>query len=302
MKLNSTPPLHFGITPEDIKHCQLQQAQKKDEWHFELKINQKAKLTEPIIIRGTSGNEQLIHLNIEVGQNAKVDLIEHWEGVHASKININMTLKAATHAHVRYIALQSDEETKEWQEKRQTHAEEGAKIDLFLFHFGAKAITSQTEQNAQGRNAQIETWITSRRRNSQTMKLNYQHRFHDREGGGQAHLQGVALDEGQLEMKGNIWIGRQGGGTDTHLEEKALNLSLKAQVNAMPGLEVDTNDVKAGHSAAVHNLNPEQLIYLQTRGLDAQESRRLMMEGFLKNGLREIKDLPAVYEKIHQLI
>lgn len=302
MTQNNKSPLHFGITPADTKHCQLQQTQKKDEWHYHLKINDGAKLTESIIIRGTSANQHPIHLSIEVGQNTQVDLIEHWEGVSKSKVDLNMTLKAGSHAKVRYIALQSDEETENWQEKRQTHAEEGAKIDLFLFHFGAQSITSQTEQNAQGRHAQIETWITSRRRKSQTMKLNYQHRFHNREGGGKAHLQGVALDEGQLEMKGNIWIGQKGGGTDTHLQEKALNLSPKATVNALPGLEANTNDVKAGHSAAVHNLNPEQLIYLQTRGLDAEESRRLMMEGFLKNGLRALKDLPAVYDKIHQLI
>ena len=173
---------------------------------------------------------------------------------------------------------------------------------LFLFHFGGQSVLSQTEQNAEGQNAHVETWITARRQEKQILKLNYQHRFHEPNGSGRAHLQGVALDEGRLEMKGNIVIGPKGNGTDTHLEIKALNLSPKAQVNALPGLEVDTNEVKAGHSAAVHHLNPEQLIYAESRGLSVDEAKRLMIEGFLKKGLRELKDLPEVYEKILKLI
>ncbi len=269
---------------------------------YYLKIGKDARISEPITIEGTGRNGSKIELRIEMGAGARADLIERWEGVGTAKIDFALDLKAEPHSQVRYVALQSEGRIEQWREHRQTHAAEGAQVRLFLFHFGAQSVISQTEQNAQGRAAHIETWITSRRRERQTMLLSYQHRFHERNGSGKAHLQGVALNESRLEMNGKIAIGANGGGTDTHLEVKALNLSPKAEVKALPGLEVDTNDVKAGHSAAVQHLNPEQWIYAQSRGLSAEEAKRLMIEGFLKKGLQELKDLPEPYEKIKGLI
>lgn len=295
-------PFHFGLPPHDTSRIQVQHKFEDQTHQYCLSINDHTKLAQPIFLRGISNEPIKVELRIEVGRECELDFIEHWEGVKAPQVELKLIIHAKSYSHVRYIALQSEAGIDQWQEERQTHAEESTEIELFVFHFGAKSVLSQMEQNAQGRQAHIETWITSRRQDHQTLKLNYQHRFHDRDGAGRAHLQGVALDEGKLEMKGNIWIGPKGNGTDTHLEEKALNLSSKAQVQALPGLEVNTNDVKAGHSAAVHNLNPEQLIYTQSRGLSESEAKRLMIEGFLKKSLKEIKDLPSVYNKVQQLI
>lgn len=295
-------PLHFGLSPQDAEHVQIQHKFKGGTHQYHLNVSDQARLTQPLLLQGTASESVKIELTIQVGQNASADFIEQWEGVKVPTIDFKLNLKAEAHSQLRYIALQSQEEIEHWQEERHTQAQERARIELFIFHFGAHSILSQVEQNAEGRQAHLETWITCRRQDKQSMKLNYQHGFHKPNGSGRAHLQGVALDESQLEMNGNIVIGPHGSGTDTHLEVKALNLSPKAQVNALPGLEVDTNDVKAGHSAAVHNLNPEQLIYTQSRGLSEKEAKRLMIEGFLKKGLKGLKDLPSVYEKVQQLI
>ena len=46
-------------------------------------------------------------------------------------------------------------------------------------------------------------------------------------------------------------------------------------------MEINTFDVKASHAVTISEPDPEQLLYLQSRGLSPKISRRLVIEGFL---------------------
>ena len=48
-----------------------------------------------------------------------------------------------------------------------------------------------------------------------------------------------------------------------------------------PGLEIQANDVRCTHAAAVAQVDPEQLFYLRSHGLPEPEAKRLVIEGFL---------------------
>ena len=64
----------------------------------------------------------------------------------------------------------------------------------------------------------------------------------------------------------------------------------------MPNLEIETGKIEgAGHASASGRFDDEQLFYLQSRGLDEQTSRRLVVRGFLneviqKIGVQDIQD------------
>ncbi|PZS11241.1 MAG: Fe-S cluster assembly protein SufD, partial [Solirubrobacterales bacterium] len=46
-------------------------------------------------------------------------------------------------------------------------------------------------------------------------------------------------------------------------------------------LEIQANDVRCTHAAAIAQVDPEQLFYLRSRGLRVQDAKRLVIEGFL---------------------
>ena len=72
-------------------------------------------------------------------------------------------------------------------------------------------------------------------------------------------------------------------GSTGALSYKALLLSEQARAKPIPRLEVLTKEVaSASHSASVGSLDPQQLFYLQSRGLSREEAERLMVEGFLQ--------------------
>ncbi len=112
-------------------------------------------------------------------------------------------------------------------------------------------------------------------------KLSAKNVFLGRDGGGEILMKGVSEGKAQLKANGMIEIGLQGGGTDTYLTQQVLMLDPTSKIDAVPGLEIHTNDVKASHSATVARLTPEDLFTFAARGIPEKEARRMFVEGFL---------------------
>jgi Fe-S cluster assembly protein SufD len=59
-------------------------------------------------------------------------------------------------------------------------------------------------------------------------------------------------------------------------------LTPDAHADAIPGLEIEANDVRCTHAAAVAQIDREQLYYLRAHGIADDPARRLIIEGFLE--------------------
>ena len=69
-----------------------------------------------------------------------------------------------------------------------------------------------------------------------------------------------------------------------------LLLSDRARADAIPELEVLSDEVTANHGAASAPVDKEQMHYLQSRGLSSEQSEALIVEGFLVNTFSSIKN------------
>lgn len=126
--------------------------------------------------------------------------------------------------------------------------------------------------------------------NSDTQKLSARNIFDGKDGGGEITLKGVAQDTARVECIGCIDIGLGGSGTDTYLTEDILMLDATATVDALPGLEIKTNDVQASHSATVSKVTPEDVFYFASRGIDEETARQMYVQGFLGDSTKKIVD------------
>lgn len=70
--------------------------------------------------------------------------------------------------------------------------------------------------------------------------------------------------------------------TDAFQESRNLLLSKTAHADAIPGLEIEADDVRCTHAAAVAQIDADQLHYLNAHGLPDREAKRLVIEGFLE--------------------
>ena len=81
--------------------------------------------------------------------------------------------------------------------------------------------------------------------------------------------------------------------TDAFQESRNLLLSTEAHADAIPGLEIDADDVRCTHAAAIAQIDSEQLFYLTSRGLDPAEAKCLIIEGFLESLVERLAEGPV---------
>ncbi len=95
-------------------------------------------------------------------------------------------------------------------------------------------------------------------------------------------FRGVLSESATSVWRGMIRVDRDAQHTDAFQESRNLLLSDKAHADSIPGLEIEADDVRCTHAAAIAQVDAEQLFYLQSRGLDEANSKRLVIDGFLQ--------------------
>jgi Fe-S cluster assembly protein SufD len=82
--------------------------------------------------------------------------------------------------------------------------------------------------------------------------------------------------------RGMIHVADGAQKTDAFQESRNLLLSKRAHADAIPGLEIEADDVRCTHAATVAQIDKEQLFYLQSHGLGLPDAKRLVIEGFMQ--------------------
>jgi Fe-S cluster assembly protein SufD len=94
-------------------------------------------------------------------------------------------------------------------------------------------------------------------------------------------FRGVLQGRSSAVWKGNIIVDPGAQKTDAFQESRNLLLSKRAHADAIPGLEIQANDVRCTHAAAIAQVDPDQIFYLRSHGLPEPDAKRLVIEGFL---------------------
>jgi len=97
---------------------------------------------------------------------------------------------------------------------------------------------------------------------------------------------------------GDVLIRADAEGTDTYELNRNLVLTSGARADSVPNLEIETGEILgAGHASATGRFDDEQLFYLQSRGIEEESARRLVVRGFFHEILMKI-DIPEVRERL----
>jgi Fe-S cluster assembly protein SufD len=102
--------------------------------------------------------------------------------------------------------------------------------------------------------------------------------------------------KGALQGQGahTVWIGdvlirKVAEGIETYESNRNLVLTDGCQADSVPNLEIETGEIEgAGHASTIGRFDDQQLFYLQSRGIDADEARRLVVHGFFADIVRKI--------------
>ena len=114
-------------------------------------------------------------------------------------------------------------------------------------------------------------------------------------------IKSVLEDSAKAAYQGKIFVNSDAQKTDGYQLSKAILLNKESEFNAKPELEIYADDVKCSHGSASGSLNEDSIFYLMSRGLNYQQSRELLINGFLLDVVEKITD-PEIKNLIKNLI
>jgi Fe-S cluster assembly protein SufD len=112
---------------------------------------------------------------------------------------------------------------------------------------------------------------------------------------------GIVQDQGRAVFDGRVFIERGADGTNASQLNRNLLLSDLAEVDAKPNLEIYADDVKATHGATIGRLSDEEMFYLQSRGIDKAQAKKILCQGFIEDVVYKIKS-EVIRELVAQIL
>jgi len=110
-------------------------------------------------------------------------------------------------------------------------------------------------------------------------------------------FKGVLYGKGRAVFDGRILVDKQAQHSDAQLTNDNLMLTRNAEVDTKPQLEIYADDVKCSHGTTVGQLDPQQVFYLRSRGIDETAARKMLCLGFAAEVLDSI-EVPVLREAV----
>ena len=169
--------------------------------------------------------------------------------------------------------------------------ETNAQADVFYFSPSGQKVKQQIRLIFQGNGSrgQISGLITNHHDDVVQTNLTVLHQ-------GQATtcdvlVRGILYDRALVKFTGLLRVEPGAKQTNTYLRTDFLLMSSEARAVAIPSLEIMEHELeRGGHAATISKIDEEQLFYLQSRGIERAEGKKLLIQGFLQTVLGRIKD------------
>ncbi len=146
--------------------------------------------------------------------------------------------------------------------------------------FGAGVSRTRTLNQLSGGRAKANAYQLFFGRGSQFMDMETHSHHMTADTSGEMTCRGALDGTASMVYRGRIHIERAAPNTISHQSGSALLLSPDSAANIIPSLQVDNDQVEAGHGASVGALDEAEVNYLRSRGLDEQDARLLILRGY----------------------
>jgi Fe-S cluster assembly protein SufB len=102
----------------------------------------------------------------------------------------------------------------------------------------------------------------------------------------------ISKGGGRTSYRGLLKVYKGAEGSRSSVVCDALLMDPQSRSDTYPTIEIDENNVTVGHEASVSKVGEEQLFYLMSRGLSADEAATMVVSGFIEP---LVKELPMEY-------
>ena len=235
-------------------------------------------------------------------QGSKVTLLtEGYGGQVSGTVSDLIEAHVQDNAFVQYSNVQNYSDDTVVLSNKKAICNKDARISWILGYFGGRAERSRLESTFVGDGASAEDIEVVFGNGYQRYDLVADLSHVAGNTKGRILCNSVLKDNARSVFKGMIRIGKEAKNANAYLAGHAILLSPNAKSDAIPGLEILTNEVKATHSASVQQIDDEQVFYMMSRGIPEEEARKFIVLGFLEPAISRIES-EELRDTIHSLL
>ena len=168
--------------------------------------------------------------------------------------------------------------------------EHNSLAETFIFSIGSKFIKNEVNCNLndQYSSAFINGIINLKDDQHHEIKTNINHLAENTKS--YQLIKSVLNNNSKGVYQGKIFVNSKAQKTNGYQLSQALLLNESTEFDAKPELEIYADDVKCSHGSTSGNLDENSIFYLMSRGLNYQQSRKLLINGFLMDVIEKITD------------
>ena len=232
------------------------------------------------------------HILIIAGKHSKVNYLERLEtygqGTVPTTANITVEVIAQAGAQIKFSAIDRLGENVTAYISRRGKLNNDAMIDWAIGVMNEGNVVADFDSDLYGKGSHADMKVVALSSGKQVQGIDTRVTNYGCNSIGNILQHGVILEKGTLTFNGIGHIIKGAKGADAQQESRVLMLSDQARSDANPILLIDENDVTAGHAASIGQVDPEDMYYLMSRGLDKATAERLVVRGFLGSVIVEI--------------
>ena len=235
---------------------------------------------------------------IVLDAGAEATLVEEFcgddqhQGVVAGLVEVHL----APGARLKYVQVENLGKTSDFFIRQKVICAENSHAEVVPVYVGGKKGQLRHDAHLNGKGAHVALKGAARGRNEQHFDF-WLNALHATECTS-SHLDFwfVMADKARAVFNGLLDIKKTGLQTDAYQKSRSLLLSDKATVHTIPKLLIATDQVQCSHGASVSTLNPDQVYYLQSRGMQRTDAERMIVRGFTQPVL-DLIPIDAVFER-----
>lgn len=241
------------------------------------------------------------HVLIIAGKESKLTYLERFEsvgdGTQAASANISVEVIAQEGSQIKFSAIDRLGDQVTAYISRRCRLDRAATIDWALALMNEGNVIADFDSDLIGQGSQADVKVVAASSGRQVQGIDTRVTNYGKHTVGHILQHGVILERGTLTFNAIGHIIKGAKGADAQQESRVLMLSDQARSDANPILLIDENEVTAGHAASIGQVDPEDMYYLMSRGLDQETAERLVIRGFLGAVVAEIP-VPSVRQDI----
>ena len=174
-------------------------------------------------------------------------------------------------------------------------------INITTLELGASKVWTGSYINLAEKEAELFSNMGYLCRGDEKLDINYVSDHRGKKTNASMQFKGVLLDEAKKTFRGTIDFKNGSSGSAGDEQEDALLLSPDVVNRSMPVILCQEEDVDGRHGATIGQLGEDLLFYMQSRGIDEEEAKRIMIRARLESVARTIPD-PALMQRVQYYI